>query len=134
MKNYPLYEHRLHDTLKDHLAFCDEQFGARPAFLYAKGKEDVTVTYEQFKYCFESADMSLLQSKCANNKYGGIRYMIVKLRTVLPTWYEKVAETITDSNGNKYDKISLQRSVADYKVYAKDFRKMIKEIDIDFPK
>ena len=60
--------------------------------------------------------------------------MIVKLRTVLPTWYEKVAETITDSNGNKYDKISLQRSVADYKVYAKDFRKMIKEIDIDFPK
>lgn len=106
----------------------------RELYSAMSGEYFTGVTYEQFKYCFESADMSLLQSKCANNKYGGIRYMIVKLRTVLPTWYEKVAETITDSNGNKYDKISLQRSVADYKVYAKDFRKMIKEIDIDFPK
>lgn len=106
----------------------------RKLYSAMSGEYFTGVTYEQFKYCFESADMSLLQSKCANNKYGGIRYMIVKLRTVLPTWYEKVAETITDSNGNKYDKISLQRSVADYKVYAKDFRKMIKEIDIDFPK
>ena len=92
------------------------------------------VSYEQFKYCFESADMSLLQSKCASGKYGGIRYMIVKLRSVLPIWYERVAETITDSNGKKYDKISLQRSVADDKVYAKEFRNMIRNIDIDFPK
>lgn len=92
------------------------------------------VSYEQFKYCFESADMSLLQSKCASGKYGGIRYMIVKLRSVLPIWYERVAETITDSKGKKYDKISLQRSVADDKVYAKEFRNMIRNIDIDFPK
>jgi len=92
------------------------------------------VTYEQFKFCFESADMSLLQRKCKVGKYGGIRYMIVKLRSDLPIWYEKVADTLTDSNGKKYDKITLQRSVFDDKVYAKEFRKMIKSIDIDFPK
>ena len=92
----------------------------RKLYSAMSGEYFAGVTYEQFKYCFESADRSLLQSKCANNKYGGIRHMIVKLRTVLPTWYEKVAETITDSNGNKYDKISLQRSVADWKVVLKE--------------
>ena len=106
----------------------------RELYTAMSGEYFTGVTYEQFKYCFESADMSLLQRKCLTGKYGGIRYMIVKLRSELPIWYEMVAETITDSNGKKYDKLSLQRSVADSKVYAKNFRKMIKEIDIDFPK
>lgn len=106
----------------------------RELYSAMSGEYFTGVTYEQFKYCFESADMSLLQSKCSNGKYGGIRYMIVKLRMVLPIWYKTVAPTITDSKGNSYDNISLQKSVDDSKVYAKKFRSMIKKIDIDFPK
>lgn len=48
MKNYPLYEHQCYSTLKELLHACAQKHGERPAFRYAKGKEDVTVTYAGF--------------------------------------------------------------------------------------
>ena len=49
MKNYPLYPNTLQPTLRELVSFCARQYGDRPAFQYTERKDDVTVSFAQFK-------------------------------------------------------------------------------------
>lgn len=90
--------------------------------------------YEQFKYCFESADMSLLRDKAKDkNAYAAIKYMVVKIGVKCKIWFSNVSSTLVDDNGNKYSEYDLIHLVRDDRKYAKDFRQMMLDNDIDFP-
>lgn len=61
MKNYELYKHPKHTSMKELVAFCAETYGEKPAFCYMKGKTDVSVSFSQFKREIETFGAWLLQ-------------------------------------------------------------------------
>jgi len=108
----------------------------RKLFYAMAGEYFSGIKYEQFKYCFESADMSLLQSKCSSKEgaYGAIRYLIIRVGKKCPTWFKEVAKSLTNANGDAYTHLTLARSVKDDKEFAKAFRKLMAVNDIVLPK
>ena len=49
LKNYELYKHTPVFTTRELISYCDEKYGSAPAFIYEKKKNDVTVSYTDFK-------------------------------------------------------------------------------------
>lgn len=109
----------------------------RELFNAMKGTYFTGVKFEQFKYCFESADMSLLQERCSTSKegaYGAIRYLVIRIGKKCPIWFKEVAKSLKNSKGVQYDHLTLARSVKDDKEFAKTFRELMIVNDIVLPK
>ena len=49
LKNYELYKYTPVFTTRELISYCDEKYGSAPAFIYEKKKNDVTVSYTDFK-------------------------------------------------------------------------------------
>ena len=90
--------------------------------------------YEQFKYCFESADMSLLQERCVDKDAKAvIKLMVAKIGHTCQTWYTYAAATLIDDKGKPYNKTSLARNIHEERPYARNFRNLLKAMDVEFP-
>lgn len=49
MSNYPLYEHPQIETMRDLILVCNEKYGEKVCFRYLEKKDDIIVTYSQFR-------------------------------------------------------------------------------------
>ena len=54
MKNYPLYEHKQIYTLKEMLDLCAKEYGEKTAFAYPRKKQDISVSFKEFKQQVEA--------------------------------------------------------------------------------
>lgn len=66
MKNYPLYEHPDIGTIRELLYVCDEMYGQKECFQYPKKKEDIVVTYSQFRQQVEAFGTWLYEQDYVN--------------------------------------------------------------------
>lgn len=77
MKDYPLYEHPQVGTIKEFLYVCEEMYGSRTCFVYQRGQEEVTISYQQFCCEVESLGVRLWQQGLRKSKiavFGENRY------------------------------------------------------------